>query len=371
MMSLHQMRRINANHFHQVSRLLCQPFASTALETPPLSIGFLAGLQASSSDNEWSTFEEAYDILKQVDPSVLSDFESELWEEHQMKFIHSTKTISVIDSFSATGDEDNKRTITRSLVFNDRPKLIQSSIEVEYNNKKNCEHKILWQNPPPLVGLTSTHLGGLALSVPLWRMAVAASAKPNVVVVGAGGCTVPSFLGGAAGCHVTAIEANEEVRQAALKYFGAAESGIQLLPGYGEEYFKTLNVEKIDILIIDAEDGHSAPPESMKQESFWNDVASTLKNLDSVVAVNVIAHQNERIEFEKLVSDALPNHFVWCCEIPQIAQVSSRHCILFATPAREPFMIPRLEETMKEFKYVDQPRDWISEVEIGIQKHKV
>mmetsp|Transcript_32375 Transcript_32375/g.48825 ORF Transcript_32375/g.48825 Transcript_32375/m.48825 type:complete len:82 (+) Transcript_32375:97-342(+) len=77
----------------------------------------------------------------------------------------------------------------------------------------------------------------------------------------------------------------------------------------------------------------------MKLESFWNEVASTLKNLDSVVAVNVIADQNKRMEFEKLVSDTLPNHSVWCCEIPQIAQVSNRHCILFATPAGAPFMM--------------------------------
>lgn len=69
-----------------------------------------------------------------------------------------------------------------------------------------------------------------------------------------------------------------------LSYFDVADTGIELLAGYGEEYLKKSNLDKVDILIIDAEDGQSIPPQSMKEESFWRDAIVPSLNADDVVA---------------------------------------------------------------------------------------
>lgn len=370
----------------QVNRVLCtnvkklNDFRRFSSSSFPLSLGYIAGLQSSptfsSSDTPqlWSTFDESYEILQEVDPNVLWELETELWEENRMKFIHSTKSISVIDYFVQEGGKN----AIRSLVFNTRPKLIQSSIEVEYNTSGSCE-KILWQKPPPLVGFTSTHLGGLALSMPLWLASnkrmndkhATQTKLPNVLVLGAGGCTVPSLLA-QAGCKVTAIEANEDVRQAALDYFGATEAGIELLSGYGEEYLQNLvhsnSHTKFDILLIDAEDGKSAPPKSMKSGAFWNDVQSKIHS-DAVVAINIISDASERMEFQISVSDALPYHNVWRCKVPEVAEVSKRHSLLFATPIspEKNTVLMRVKEILEVSNYVDRPLDWLKEVELSIK----
>jgi len=428
---------------------------------PPLSLGYVAGLQFSSDDTPWSTFQEAYEILQQVDPHVLHEFETDLWNNQRMRFVHATRDISIIDYWIEEQQQQQQcvmnsrnnasQKVVRSLVFNARPQLIQSSIPVEYstssdsnnnssssngssssnsnNNKSNC--RILWEQPPPLVGPTATHLGGLALAVPLWLAAAAAvgsssfsssnitsdksghhhyccssqnnnknnsnsnsnilsSSKrimPRVVVLGAGGCTVPSLLS-KAGCRsVTAIEPHRDVQQAALQYFGATESNITLLLGTGEDYLKKNdphNDDTIDVLIIDAEDGGQyslvAPPETMRTQSFWMDVVGRTLTANAVVAVNVIAEtQIERMQFQQLVSEAMPHHHVWCCEVPDIANVSNRHCLLFATPtptsrstkdpkqqnnvqARNDDFLEQVKLMLLEFPFVDMPEHWIKEM---------
>jgi len=302
-----------------------------------------------------------------------------MWEQDRMKFVHSTKEISVIDLYQLPRHGELKYgKAIRSLIFNARPNLIQSSIEVEYRGDESS--KVLWGKPPPLVGLTATHLGGLALSVPLWlacrnnrnQKIQDDKSKPRALVLGAGGCTIPSVLK-SSGCNVIAIEPSHDVRHAALRYFGAgtADADIELLPGYGEEYLKR-KLDKVDILIIDAEDGQSAPPQSMKKGSFWREAVVPSLNADAVVAVNVIANPDtERMEFKHLVAEAMPSHDVWCCEVPSVAEVSNRHCILFATPSssvegkNDGNIMPRVKETMDEFDYVDMKSEWIEEMELA------
>ena len=394
----------------------------------PLSLGYVAGLQTqsastSNSNNDdltWTFFDEAYEILQQVDPEVLLEFETDLWEQDGMKFVHSTKEISVIDLYHQHQlyEPNHTTKAVRSLIFNARPSLIQSSIEVEFYTEQNeIEHdhdhdhehqheiepkvhvQVLWGKPPPLVGLTATHLGGLTLSVPLWLACRknkknlqngndndddSDKNKPRALVLGAGGCTIPSLLK-KSGCNVIAIEPSHDVRHAALTYFGAgkADADIVLLPGYGEDFLgkhhqhqphqhqqhqhqqrnSNSTCSNFDILIIDAEDGQSAPPHSMKDASFWRDQVVPSLNDESVVAVNVIADHHERAELRHLVAEAMPSHHVWYCKVPSIAEVSSRHCILFATI--DDNIMPRVKEAMDEFDYVDMKSEWIKEMELA------
>jgi precorrin-6B methylase 2 len=253
----------------------------------------------------------------------------------------------------------------RSLVFNARPRLIQSSVEIDHVGALGP--KVLG-TPPPLVGLTATHLGGLALAVPLWLASNKtapgkdATNKPRAIVIGAGGCTIPAVLA-KAGCDVTAIEPNIDVLEAACRHFGAEDAAIKLIAGYGEEYLAQ-ETRKVDLLIIDAEDGKSAPPQSMREESFWGEVVLSRLEPDAIVAVNVIADQNERAELRRIVDKALESHDVWCCEVPEVACVSDRHCIMFATPASTEFDAMRhFKEELNKFEYVDLPEEWFNKIE--------
>ena len=347
----------------------------------PLSLGYVAGLQshskAASSSHEdddedvtWSSFDEACDILHQIDPEVLYEFEESLWDENNMKFIHSTRDISVID-MEITGEDK----AIRSLVFNARPKLIQSSIEIDHVGGVPK----VFGAPPPLVGLTATHLGGLALAVPLWLASNKKTLppakddpdRPRAVVIGAGGCTIPAVLA-KAGCDITAIEPHADVHDAARQYFGADDANIKLIIGYGEQYLsendsKDLN-KKFDLLLIDAEDGKSAPPQTMREESFWTGAVAPHLASNAVVAVNVIANQDERFELTRIVDKALQAHDVWCCDVPGIANVSDRHCIMFATPHSKEDgdgVLERFNKELDEFAYVDMPVEWSKLVEQG------
>ena len=338
----------------------------------PLSLGYVAGLQSHSAvsheandgdETTWSSFDEAYDILEQIDPEVLYEFEKNLWDEDRMKFIHSTRDISVIDM--EVGGEDKA---VRSLVFNARPKLIQSSIEIDNVGATGPKN---FGAPPPLLGLTATHLGGLALAIPLWlasnnkELSIKdTSNKPKAIVIGAGGCTIPAVLA-KIGCHVTAIEPHEDVCDAACRYFGAENAGVNLVRGYGEEYLSQDSAE-VDLLIIDAEDGKSAPPQSIREESFWQEIALPRLSPDAIVAINVIADQKERIELKSNLEKVLQSHDVWCCEVPEIANVSDRHCIMFATTKTKEEDIDTLErfrEELDKFDYVDMPEEWLNEIE--------
>mmetsp|Transcript_29125 Transcript_29125/g.84658 ORF Transcript_29125/g.84658 Transcript_29125/m.84658 type:complete len:451 (+) Transcript_29125:132-1484(+) len=350
------------------------------LRSRPLSLGYVAGLQSHSTaaatsheDDEevtWSSFDEAYEILEQIDPEVIYEFEENLWDEDNMKFIHSTRDISVID-MEITGEDK----AIRSLVFNARPKLIQSSIEIDHVGAIGPR---MLGDPPPLIGLTATHLGGLALAVPLWLAinnkafpAEDAPDRPRAVVIGAGGCTIPAVLA-KAGCDVTAIEPHLDVCDAAKQHFGAEDAGIELIAGYGEEYLsgdydsKGADRGAFDLLIIDAEDGKSAPPRSMQEETFWTGSVLPRLSSNAVVAINVIADQNERIELSRIVDKALQSHDVWCCEVPDIANVSDRHCIMFVTPQtteEDDGIVKRFKAELDTFAYVDMPEEWSSEIE--------
>mmetsp|Transcript_7323 Transcript_7323/g.14543 ORF Transcript_7323/g.14543 Transcript_7323/m.14543 type:complete len:483 (-) Transcript_7323:895-2343(-) len=399
-----QQQQKQKNHHHQQQQQQQQ-------EQQPLCLGYLAGLQCQSpsGDTPWNTFDEAYDLLRQVDPAVLREFETNARLKDGMEFAYATREVSVIDvdtgirrvrvgqnsdSRQEEGSSDDGNGgggggggsgAIRSLIFNARPKLIQSSIEIE---RVGAAGPRVWGAPPPLVGPTATHLGGLALTLPLWLACGGGGGgeknkrdgrrEPSAVVLGAGGCTIPAVLA-KAGCHVTAVEPSEDVRHAARHYFGASDGDVELLPGFGEDYLMTRIDNNgnqsadttcdaaIDILIIDAEDGNSAPPASMKEESFWKDVVVPSLSPNGVVAVNVIADHDERNKFIRMVNEVMESHHIWCCEVPSIAKVSNRHSFMFATPSAAEEggldIMTSVKEEMDKFSYVDMKLEWTKELE--------
>jgi spermidine synthase len=219
-------------------------------------------------------------------------------------------------------------------------------------------------------------LGGLALAVPLWLASHNRTLpakddldRPRAVVIGAGGCTIPAVLA-KAGCDVTAIEPHADVYDAARQYFGADDANIKLLVGYGEEYLSDHDSKDLDkkfhLLLIDAEDGQSTPPQSMREETFWTDAVSPHLATNAVIAVNIISNQEERFELTRIVDKALQGHDVWCCEVPANANVSDRHCIMFATPQTKEEndgVLERFNKEMDKFAYVDMPVEWSKCVE--------
>ena len=86
----------------------------------------------------------------------------------------------------------------------------------------------------------------------------------------------------------------------------------------------------------------------------------------AIVAINVIADQKERAELRSILDRELQTHDVWCCEVPEIANVSDRHCNMFVTPRTKGEDIDTLErfrEELDKFDYVDMPKEWWNEVE--------
>lgn len=350
----------------------------------PLSLGYMAGLQYTSPETPWNTYNEAYDILQHVDDMVLKEFEEDLWNSNGIRFIHSTKQVSVMDiDYNKQEDSSNSDIVMRLLVLNERPHLIQSSVEIDHVGATGPK---AFGAPPPLRGVAATHLGGLAIAAPLWyyyynNAAVGTTTiptpssssitKPTILVLGAGGCTIPAVLAATCGCQVTAVEPDDDVRTAAQSYFGVVNNDmmIDLVAGYGEDYLEGIsnnnNNKLIDILVLDAEDESLAPPESMRQKSFWKNLVAPSLAPNAVVAVNMI--DDERVAFQQTVQEGLSknnDYNVWYCEVPKVAEVSNRHAILFATPKQGMETTTTImRETLLLHKYVDEPEEWLEEIE--------
>ena len=107
----------------------------------------------------------------------------------------------------------------------------------------------------------------------------------------------------------------------------------------------------------------------MREESFWREVALPRLSPRAIVAINVIADQKERAELRSILDRELQTHDVWCCEVPEIANVSDHHCIMFATPRTKGedidtnCTLERFREELDKFDYVDMPKEWLNEIE--------
>jgi len=247
----------------------------------PRSRGYLAGLSiAPGADMEGSSFEEAFQLLGHVDEGLLSEYEQDLWHEERLQFVFATKQVSVIDS--AIGAEE----YVRLLVRNSEPRLVQTAVPID---------KMGAQSPPfparsPLFGQYGTHMGGLALAVPLWCASDRKSAKadisqPRVLVIGGGGGSIPRTIAAALpAATVDVVELCPDTRRVARECFGLRElesTGLlQLHGGCGAEHLMSIEKGSVDVLIIDAagsqEEGLHAPPLALRSPVFWAAVAHGL-----------------------------------------------------------------------------------------------
>mmetsp|Transcript_44208 Transcript_44208/g.86754 ORF Transcript_44208/g.86754 Transcript_44208/m.86754 type:complete len:194 (+) Transcript_44208:31-612(+) len=166
-------------------------FAFSSRQDPPLSLGFVAGIQSNGPDAPFPDFDVAHSLLQSVDPQVLIDFEEELWETERKKFVWGTAAVSVIDS--AAGNPGEKFPCTRAMVLNRRPDKIQSVVPILHVGAPGPAR---FGAPPPLTGVAGTLAGGLALAMPLWRLSGtgrSCESRPRCAVLGAGGCVALVF----------------------------------------------------------------------------------------------------------------------------------------------------------------------------------
>ncbi|GMI32319.1 hypothetical protein TeGR_g1564 [Tetraparma gracilis] len=307
---------------------------SLPLLLPPRSLGYMAGLQSVGPSAPFPDFDVAFSILREVaevDPAVIEDFEADLWADSKQRFVYGTKAISVIDTEIPSNKPRGGQAI-RSLINNRQPSLIQTSILIP---QVNAGGPLNPSAPPPLTGPAGTHLGGLALALPLWRCldrgdsgAPKFAGAPAVAICGAGGCSLPSLLA-SLGASVSACEPCQDTIDAANVFFGAGEAPFRLRRCDAETFLA--DERDLDVLIIDAADGH-CPPLSMREPSFWSSLVSPALHPSGVVAVNMIGEPGDQAAFQSTMSEGLPRHNVFSVKAPAIAEVSDRHRLLFAAP---------------------------------------
>ena len=241
--------------------------------------GYLAGLQSWVSPRTRQTllggepfgsFEHSYDALGGVDNADLLAFEADLKVSRGWEFLYGSRNWSVVE---ASG--------VRALLNNTAPQTVQSSIRVD-------------GGPPPLSGALGSAVGGLGLAAPLYAAAGGAVAKPNVLLIGGGGCALPPVLHDALGATVTAVEPDDEVRSIAHEYFGAPGAWGELVGGCGAEAVAAASDGSFDIVVVDAADGAGAPPAVLSTPAFFADVGRVLTE-PAVLAVNVVARDAETL----------------------------------------------------------------------------
>ena len=236
--------------------------------------GYLAGLHSyqpnqqdeteteSEQQAEFESFESAWEAIQSVPEELLKDFEDELWETQSKRFVYGSKEVSVIDAVIDEEESHQNSKVVRYLVWNERPNLIQTAVEVPRISAPYqhyfCDEKdttqLLARPPAPI---SQTHLGGLAIALPFWLKANGnpnnkdgdPSPKPmnapNCLLIGAGGCSLAHtlaanlFLDGynhiaAADTstddsdrrkipQLTAVEASSEIIHVSMLWFGAKQ----------------------------------------------------------------------------------------------------------------------------------------------------
>ena len=186
--------------------------------------GYLAGLHSyqpnqpdeteTESDEqqaEFESFESTWEAIQSVPEELLKAFEDELWETQSKRFVYGSKDVSVIDAVLDEEESHQNSKVVRYLVWNERPNLIQTAVEVPrigapyehylYNEKDTTQ--LVARPPAPI---SQTHLGGLAIALPFWLKANDnpnnkdgdPSSKyinaPNCLLIGAGGCSLAHTL---------------------------------------------------------------------------------------------------------------------------------------------------------------------------------
>jgi hypothetical protein len=346
--------------------------------------GLLAGLTHTDLD---MTFDDAWEVLGEVDEDDLKEFEVELLQDHAHRIVVSTKEITVLDTQEAAKDSKNGMVVhssrlqtNRSLHFNNRINLVQSCVLLR---EDGAVDRAL---PPPITGATGTHLQGLGIAAALQAHNANAgqslAEKQRIVFLGAGACSLPAYL-----CQslpydvaVTAIELSADVCFAARQCFGVDalelgsdgsrdEAGVsrsfELQQGCAIEWLTEVEPSSVDVLIIDIEgDNQSgcasgtpidlvAPPSFMLSLPFMHSATDALA-AGGVLAINFIGTESYlaemRANFPTLLK-GLGEFDVAACRAPAMAPRSSLvdaegggsssssgriHAILFVTATSSP-----------------------------------
>jgi len=164
--------------------------------------GFLAGVCYEDAGLD---FDEAYNSVSDLPPEDIEQFEHDLWEGNRMRIVFGNKVLTVLDCFADAGKEGEPTNdvATRSLYFNQRPDLVQSSVYIDRETSTVLHHL-----PPPRHGETSTEVQGLCFGVALHSMThgnylqqqadgVVHEGDLNISILGAGAGSLVGFLAAA------------------------------------------------------------------------------------------------------------------------------------------------------------------------------
>ena len=277
------------------------------------------------------SYDEACDLLEDVPVTTLRDFEQRLCEELGQEVVGSSREVTVFDTRDASLTDNEW---LRSIHFNDRLDLVQSCIRVHVSpstGERVPDHS----RPPPSAGRTATHLFALAAAPALHHLLTSSGgvgqvpprASPTrplaIVVLGAGGCSVPAFLAtalrlpGGRAFEVSAVELSSAVVAAARAHFGIAQleanGALQLYRACASEHLAQIAATRpgsVDVLLIDLESGLAmehglrAPPSFVLDAAFLASISSSLST-DGVVALNCIAPAEGLLHVEAIVTAAL------------------------------------------------------------------
>lgn len=257
--------------------------------------GLLAG---TTFEQLGTTFDEAFRLLGEVPARELREWEADLLRSDGTRVVFGSREVTVLETTTK-----NSNTRRRSLHFNDRLDLQQSLCAID-----RATGKVRHDRPPP------GELQGLSLAVAMHRHSILAGEASDfplrVCVLGAGGCTIPSFLHQSFSphCEVDCVELSPAVRKAARQCFGVAQlekegkddggPHFRLHGGCAVEWLRGATTDGFDVIIVDVEAGGSsttttdwadlvAPPAEMLAGPFLAEVDRALAK-NGAFAVNVI-----------------------------------------------------------------------------------
>jgi hypothetical protein len=242
--------------------------------------GFLGGLTHTSLGLSYG---EAFALLQDVADAELDAWHEE-WRASQPVGVDAS--VAHCDALLTVLDRTERGVTHRSLYFNDRLDLEQTSIEM---------------GAAPLSAdapLPPAPHHALALGVALQPAAQLQRAL-NVAVLGAGGCSLPRWLTAALPrCSVEAVEASSHVAAAARHLFGAAaleeEGRFALREQDGRAWIDAQPRGAWDCVMVDVEagteeEGRLAPPPEFVTRDALFACARALAPESGVLALNVIA----------------------------------------------------------------------------------
>jgi len=268
---------------------------------PPPAAQWLAA--AATHRGLGMSYDEACETVQALPPALLAQFEADLAAAGQ-QLVASTRELTVLDT-----EAPAPGTWLRSLHFNARLDYVQSCVLVRGGGGDCPADRVPdHSSAPPSTGATATHLRRLLNAVGLQRLLLPAGdpdpAPLRIVVLGAGGCTVPAHLATALRhpAAVEAVEISPAVVEVAHEWFGIStipDETLRVHTSCALEWMRCAE-QPIDVLLIDLESGASgasgeirAPPPEVLAPAFLSRIAALVgRHKPGAVAVNTIASES-------------------------------------------------------------------------------